>query len=126
MRIEAIVWTLVAVYFAVVGVLYLLFSAEPAGVTFLLFASAYGGLVTGWLWHWNRTNPERAEDVSTADARDEIGVVGVYPSASVRPLGIALGMTATALGFAVGLWLTVVGVAMLASQVALMVRDADR
>lgn len=126
MRIEATIWTLTACYFAVIGVLYLVLSGEPAGVTFLLFASVFGGLVAGWLWHWNRTNQERAEDVSGADARDQTGVVGVYPSASIRPLGIAVGMTAVALGFGVGLWMTVAGVAIVASQVTLMVRDADR
>lgn len=126
MRVEAILWTLTACYFAVIGALYLLIAGEPAGVTFLLFSSAFGGLVAGWLWHWNHTNSERAEDVADADANAETGIVGIYPSASIRPLGIGIGLSAIVLGFAAGLWMTVGGVAVLASQVTLMVRDADR
>ena len=61
-----------------------------------------------------------------ADAADEIGVVGVYPTASLRPLALAVGMTATVLGIVVGSWMVIAGAAIVASQVALLVRDADR
>lgn len=114
------------VLFRLIGALYLLFGGEPVGITVLLFGAAYGGLVAGWLWHWNCTNPTRAEDVADADASDEVAIVGVFPSASIHPVGVALGMTATVLGVAVGLWLALVGVAIVASQVALLVSDADR
>jgi type IV secretory pathway TrbD component len=53
-------------------------------------------------------------------------VVGVYPTASLRPLALATGMTAAALGVAVGSWMVIAGVAVIASQVALLVRDADQ
>ncbi len=126
MRIEAILWTGVACYLALIGITYLFVSGEVIGVTILLFASAGGGLIGGWLWHWNRSNTVRAEDISDADASAEVGVVGVYPSASMRPLGVAIGMTGVALGVAVGLWMTLAGLAIIASQVTLLVRDADR
>ena len=126
MRIEAILWTLVACYLAAIGVAYLLIAGDPIGVTVLLFASAGGGLIGGWLWHWNRSYTVRAEDMPDADASAEVGVVGVYPSASVRPLGVAVGMTGVVLGVAVGLWMTLAGFAIIASQITLLVRDADR
>lgn len=126
MRLEAILWTLAGLYFAAIGLLYTGVGDDPAGAALLLIGSAYGGLVAGWLWHWNRTHPQRAEDLADADARAETGVVGVYPSASMRPLGVAVGMTGIVLGFAVGLWMSLAGVAIVASQVTLLVRDADR
>ncbi len=126
MRLEAILWTLAAAYFAGIGALYVVLSGDPAGTTALLAAAACGGLVAGWLWHWNRHHAPRAEDRSDAEASDETGVVAAAPSASIRPLGVAVGMAATVLGVAVGLWLSILGVALLAAQVALLVRDADR
>ncbi|MFN3220109.1 MAG: cytochrome c oxidase subunit 4 [Acidimicrobiales bacterium] len=127
MRLEAILWGLAALYYVVIGFLYLVLSdGEPAGTALLLAGAGFGGLVAGWLWHWHRGNAVRAEDVATADANDEVGIVGVYPSASLRPLGIAVGMIGTVTGIAVGLWMTLSGLAILASQVVLLVRDADR
>lgn len=126
MRLEAILWTLAGCYFALMGLLYFVFGGEPVGITVLIFGAGYGGLVAGWLWHWNRTNPVRSEDIADADAEDEVGVVGVFPSGSIRPLGVAVGMTGIVLGVAVGIWMTLVGIAIVASQVTLLVRDADR
>ena len=44
--------------------------------------------------------------VSTPTPRDETGVVGVYPTASLRPLALAVGITAAALGVVLGSWMT--------------------
>ncbi len=48
------------------------------------------------------------------------------PTASLRPLALAAGISASALGFVLGSWMLLGGVAIIASQVALLVRDADR
>ena len=53
-------------------------------------------------------------------------VVGVYPTASLRPLALAAGMTAVVLGVTLGSWMLIAGLAIVVSQVALLVRDADR
>ena len=52
-------------------------------------------------------------------------MVGIYPSASLRPLALAFGASAAVLGVALGSWMTIAGVAIVASQVALLTRDAD-
>lgn len=126
MRLEAILWSLVTVYYLGIGLLYFVLSGEVVGTTLLLLGSAFGGLVAGWLWQWNRRHSTRAEDLASADAADQIGVVGIYPTASLRPLGLGVGMTGIVLGLAVGLWMTLAGLGIVASQVALLVRDADR
>lgn len=122
-----ILWTGVAVFYTVIGVLYWLVGGDPAGAALLLMATGLGGLVAGWMWDWRRRNPHpRPQDRVDADARDETGVVGVYPSASLRPLALGLGITATCLGVVLGSWMSIVGVGIIASQVALLTRDADR
>jgi cytochrome c oxidase subunit 1 len=125
--VETTLWAGVAVYFAVIGAIYIAVEGDPAGISLLLLATGLGGLVAGWLWDFRRRHPEpRPQDRLDADASDETGVVGIYPTASVRPLALATGMSAIALGVALGSWMTIAGLAIVASQVALLVRDADR
>ena len=126
MKLQALLWAGVALYFGAITVLYLAVGGEAAGVTLLLLAGALGGLIGGWAWGQHRRDPTtRPPDRPDADAPDESGVVGVYPSASLRPLAVAAGMSAIVLGIALGSWMTIAGVAIVASQVALLTRDAD-
>ncbi len=122
-----LLWAGVGVFFVVIGALYWLVDGDPAGASLLLMATALGGLCAGWIWDWRRHHAHpRPEDRVDADAADETGVVGVYPTASLRPLALAVGITATVLGVVLGSWMLLAGVAIVASQVALLVRDADR
>lgn len=125
MRLETLLWGGVTVYFAVIGVLYMFFSDDPVGVSLLLSATGLGGLVAGWSWDWGRRHGERIEDQGDADASDATGIVGVYPTESLRPVALAVGSTALLLGVPLGSWLSMVGLAIVASQVMLLVRDLD-
>lgn len=127
MRVEAIVWTGLAVFFVVFGGIYWLVDGDPAGASLLLMATGIGGLIAGWIWDWRRHHDHpRPEDRVDADAKDAVGVVGVYPTASLRPLALGVGMTATVLGVVLGSWMLLAGLAITLSQVALLVRDEDR
>jgi len=125
MKLETILWIGVTAYFTLIGALYWAVGGDPTGTSLLLMATGLGGLVAGWSWDWRRRHGERPEDRVDADASDETGVVGVYPTASLRPLALALGMTATVLGVVLGSWMLIAGVAIIASQLALLVRDTD-
>jgi len=125
-KLEAWLWAGVTIYFTVLGALYVALGGEAAGVSLLLMATGLGGLMAGWIWDWRRHHDHpRPADRGDADAGDDTGLVGVYPSASLRPLAIAVGMTAAVSGVVLGSWMTMAGVAIVASQVALLVRDAD-
>jgi Cytochrome c oxidase subunit IV len=125
-KLQALLWVGVAVYFGVIAALYVAVGGEAAGITLLLLAGALGGLIGGWAWARHRRDPTVAPaDRPDADMDDETGVVGIYPSASLRPLALGTGMGLIALGVAVGSWMTIAGVAIVASQVALLTRDAD-
>lgn len=125
MRVEAILWTGVTLYFVVIGVIYLLVGGDTTGVSLLLMATGLGGLVAGWTWDWSRTHDDRVEDRADVDASDLTGIVGVYPTASLRPLALAIGTTAMVLGIPLGSWMSMIGLAIVASQVLLLTRDTD-
>ncbi len=125
MRLEAILWTGVTVYFTVIGLIYWLVSVDPVGVTVLLMATGLGGLVAGWTWDWSRRHDDRIVDRADTDASDRTGIVGVYPTASLRPVALAIGVTAVFVGIPLGSWMSMGGLAIVASQVLLLVRDLD-
>lgn len=127
MRLETILWAGATVYFTAIGIIYWLVGGDPAGASLLLMATGLGGLVAGWMWDWRRHHPHpRPEDRVDGDARDATGIVGVFPTASLRPLALGLGITAAALGVVLGSWMSIAGIGIVASQVALLTRDADR
>ena len=122
-----ILWSGVTVHFLAFGIFYAIVGDDPAGTSLLLLAAGLGALVAWWTWHWRRKHPQpRPEDRGDADVADEPGVVGVFPTASLRPLAIAVGMTGAVLGVVLGSWMTIGGLAIVVSQAALLVRDADR
>ncbi len=125
MRVEAILWTSVTVFYVVIGVTYALVGGEAAGVSVLLAGSGLGGIVAGWTWDWGRKHDARVEDRADVDASDLTGIVGVYPTASLRPLALAVGVTAMVLGIPLGSWMSMIGIAIVASQVLLLTRDTD-
>ena len=125
MKLEAILWTGVTVFYIAIGLIYLAVGGDPAGVTILFAAAGLGGLVAGWTWDWGRRHGQRVEDRGDVDASDLTGVVGVYPTASLRPIALAIGVTAIAIGVPLGSWISMAGVAFTASQVLLLVRDSD-
>lgn len=125
MRLESVLWAGVTLYFVVVSLLYAAVGGDAGGGIPLGMAALAGGLVAGWSWRWRRRYGQRGADRVEADAGAEPGVVGTYTSASLRPLGLATGMSAIVLGVPVGNWMVLAGIAIVASQVALLVRDAD-
>jgi hypothetical protein len=128
-KLEMLLSIGVAVFYVVVGAIYVASGGEAAGITLLFLSAAVGGLIAGWTWDWRRRHRDRLprpEDVPRADTPDAAGLVGVYPTASLRPLAVAVGLCAVALGIVLGSWMLVGGAAIVASQVALLVRDADR
>lgn len=126
MKVQTIMWLMIALFYAIVGGIYLALSGDPAGATVLLIGCPFGGLIAGWLWHFQHNSPPFAADQVDGNPADETGVVGTYTTDSIRPLALAIGFVAAWLGLVVGLWLTGTALALIGSQVMLIVRDADR
>ena len=123
MRIEAILWTGTAIFFAALATIYLAVGGDAAGSSLLLIAVAFGALVGAWLWNWTRRHPPRAEDRSDADMADEAGELGIFVTNSWRPIALAAGATIAMLGLAIGPWLTLIGLGMIVFHTIGLVTD---
>jgi hypothetical protein len=119
------IWFGGVVHFAFFAVVYAIVADESAGLTLFVAGVAFAGLVAGWTWVWWRRHGDLPSDLPEVDASDEAGPVGVFAAASLRPLALGVGMTGIVLGVVIGVWMTLVGLAIVASQVALLVRDVD-
>ena len=125
MNLSRMIWFGGVVHFAFFAVVYAIVADESAGLTLFVAGIAFAGLVSGWTWVWWRRHGDLPSDLPEVDASDEVGPVGVFAAASLRPLALGVGMTGIVLGVVIGVWMTLVGLAIVASQVALLVRDVD-
>ena len=125
MKIEWTLWLGATAFATLIAIVYAIVAHEPIGVTLLVCSLAFQGLIAGWTTWWRRSHGPRPSDDTDGDAGDDAGPVGAFAAASLRPLVMALGMTGIVLGLVMGIWMTLVGVAIVVSQVALLVRDID-
>lgn len=126
MRLALAIWLAGVVHFGAFAVIYAIAADDAAGEVLLLAGVAFAALGAGWTWAWYRRHHDQLpSDRADADMSEGAGPVGVFPAASLRPLALGVGMTGVVLGIVVGVWMTLVGLAIVASQVALLVRDVD-
>jgi hypothetical protein len=124
-KIEWTIWVGGLLFAAAIAVVYAIVGDEPAGITLLVCAVAFMAIVAGWMTLWRLRHGNRPSDDTDADMEAASEPIGVFAAASLRPLVLGAGMTAIVLGLVLGIWLTLIGSAIVASQVALLVRDID-
>lgn len=109
MKVEGLVLTGWAAFFAVVCAVYWFTSYEPAGSTMLLLCVGLGLMPGLWLLWWSRRMAPRPEDLPDADISDGAGPVGAFPGPTAWPVTIAIGAVLAANGIAFGIWPAVPG-----------------
>ena len=115
MRVEALILIGVAVFFGVVGIGYWFWSYEDGG-TVMLIGTTLLGLLPGIYYYWwsTRMRP-RPEDRGDASIAEGAGVVGSFPSSSVWPFVLGMGVFLVVLSAVFGLWLMLPGFALVVS-----------
>jgi hypothetical protein len=109
-KIEAWVFGINAVFFALVTPSYWLFSEDPTGTSALVMTTLLALLVTFYLgFHANKMDP-RPEDLNDAEVMDGAGELGFFPPYSWWPLWCASAIAVCALGVVFGWWLFIIGV----------------
>ena len=101
MKVEALIFNLIAVFCVVAAAVYGFWSREPIGTTALVLSAGLTGLIGGFFWFVSRRIDARPEDRKDADIADGAGELGFFPPASYWPFGLALsaGLRGLALAF---------------------------
>jgi hypothetical protein len=120
-RVEALLLIGVAVFFASVGVIYWIWGyhggpGPEQGVTMMLIGTTMLGLLPGayYFW-WSRRMKPRPEDRSDASIEEGAGVIGAFPSSSIWPFVLGMGLFLVVLSVVFGLWLMAPGMALVVS-----------
>lgn len=118
MRGEALLFTGVSAFFAVMASTYGWYSHEPAGTAALLVSFLMSGLVSFFLWVQYARRGRRAQDRSDAEVAETAGPLDFFPPRSYYPVLTGAGAALLGLGVAIGLWLFLIGLGVTAAGVA--------
>ena len=98
MKVEALIFIIIAAFCGIAAAVYGIWSREPIGTTALVLSCGLTGLIGGFFWFVSRRIDARPEDRKDADIADGAGELGFFPPASYWPF--ALAMSAALMGLA--------------------------
>ncbi len=102
MKVEALIFNIIAFFCVVAAVVYGVWSREPIGTTALALSGGLTGLIGGFFWFVSRRIDARPEDRKDADIAEGAGELGFFPPASYWPFTLAL--SAALMGLALAFW----------------------
>jgi Cytochrome c oxidase subunit IV len=121
MKVEGYLFGFIAVFLAIVDVIYWFGSHDPAGTTALALGTGLGALVASYLLVTAHRIDPRPEDLEDADISDGAGELGFFSPYSWAPLWCGLAAATTFLGIVFGWWLFAIGAAFAIPAVGSMV-----
>jgi hypothetical protein len=101
-KVESLVFNIIAVFCVLAAVVYGVWSREPIGTTALTLSAGLTGLIGGFFWFVSRRIDARPEDRKDADIAEGAGELGFFPPASYWPIGLAA--SAGLMGLALAFW----------------------
>ena len=102
MKVEALIFNMIAVFCIAAAVVYGVWSREPIGTTALVLSAGLTALIGGFFWFVSRRIDARPEDRKDAEIADGAGELGFFSPASYWPFGLAL--SAGLMGLALAFW----------------------
>ena len=115
MKVESLIFMIIAVFCVAAAVVYGLWAKEPIGTTALVLSGGLTGLIGGFFWFVSRRIDARPEDRKDALIADGAGELGFFSQSSYWPFALAL--SAASMGLALAFWyswlIIIAGVALL-------------
>jgi hypothetical protein len=99
-KVESIIFNIIAVFCVIAAVVYGWWSHEPIGTTALALSAGLTGLIGGFFWFVSRRIDARPEDRKDAEIADGAGELGFFSPGSYWPFGLALSAALMGLGLA--------------------------
>jgi len=112
-RVEGLIFSLLAVFLLVVGGVYWIVSRDPTGFTCIILAGGLGLMVGYYLLFTGARIDERPEDREDAEIAEGAGEVGFFAPHSWWPMALAFSCTVAAMGMVFGPFLILIGVVLL-------------
>jgi hypothetical protein len=110
-KVEALIFNLIAVFCVVAAAVYGFWSREPIGTTALVLSAGLCGLIGGFFWFISRRIDARPEDRKDAEIAEGAGELGFFSPSSYWPFALAVAAAITGLGLAFWYaWLMALGV----------------
>jgi hypothetical protein len=126
MKVEGWLFAAGTFFFALVAIVYGVWSGEPAGTTALALTGGLAALVGFYILFTSRHIDPRPEDSKDAEIADGAGELGFYSPHSWWPLPTAASAAMLAAGLIFGWWLVAVGVVCLLLSVVGLVFEYYR
>jgi hypothetical protein len=101
-KVESLIFNIIAVACVVAAVVYGVWSHEPVGTTALVLSAGLTGLIGGFFWFVSRRIDARPEDRKDAEIADGAGELGFFSPGSYWPF--ALAGSAGVMGLALAFW----------------------
>ena len=105
MKVQGKMFIWLALFILIMGVVYGVWSKEPAGTTALFMGFGLSMMIGYYLAFTARRVDAMAQDDKEADVADEAGEVGFFAPHSWQPLSLAVGGALAFLAIAMGWWL---------------------
>ena len=102
MKVESLIFGIIALFCVAAAVVYGLWSKEPIGTTALVLSAGLTGLIGGFFWFVSRRIDARPEDRKDALIADGAGELGFFSPSSYWPFALAL--SAASMGLALAFW----------------------
>lgn len=115
MRTESRIYVGIGAFFVLIVAIYFLWSGDSGNSIFLVASALLGimpGLYLGW---WSRNMNPRPEDVEDVTPDEIRGEVGYFPTYTIWPFVLGMGVFLTALAFVFGEWTAVIGMGFVVS-----------
>jgi hypothetical protein len=109
MKIEGYLFVFSAVFFAIMDVIYWLWSHDPTGATALALAGGLAGLIGFYVLFTGRRVGPRPEDDNNGEIADGAGELGFFSPHSWWPLVAAGAAAMVSLGVVIGWWMLMIG-----------------
>jgi hypothetical protein len=117
-KVEAIMFAGVAVFFAITTAVYAWFSLEPAGTAALTVSFLMSALIAFFCWTQYVRRGQRPQDRRNVPVHEGAGPLEFFPPRSYYPALTAAATALLGLGVVYGLWLFIIGVGALAPGIA--------